>query len=88
MFLSLAIVFGGFSTGLAIYNTVANPREIYLSIYGLYFYNSAALTSCVLAVTLWGVGHLFTTFHDVAIFYTLVGIMTSDKTANLGYSFW
>lgn len=88
IFLSLALVFGSVSCGLAIYNTVSNPIEIYLSIYSLYVYNAIAMCSSVMALTLWGVGHLFTTYHDVAVFYTLVGIMNSDGKASLGYSFW
>lgn len=88
IFLALALVFGAVSSGLAIYNTVSNPIEVYLSIYGLYIYNTVAMCSCVITLTLWGVAHLFTTYHDVAVFYTLAGYMKSDGEANLGYSFW
>lgn len=87
-FLSASIAFGLTSSALSIWNIVANPVQVIFSIFGLYISNAIALACTVIAMCLWGAMHIQITFHDVGIFFTLSGQMTSDKTAGLGYSFW
>ncbi|KAJ8920070.1 hypothetical protein NQ315_011724 [Exocentrus adspersus] len=87
-FLALSIAVGLACAALSIWNTVANPVEAYFSIFGLYIYNAVALASVVIGMCLWGVMHLYVMFHNVGVFDTLAGNMTSDKTAHLGYSYW
>ncbi|XP_018575913.1 uncharacterized protein LOC108914564 [Anoplophora glabripennis] len=87
-FLSVSIAFGLASSALSIWNIVSNPVQVYFSIFGLYISNAIALTCTVIGMCLWGVMHIQITFHDVGIFYTLSGQMTSDKSAGLGYSYW
>ncbi|KAJ8964942.1 hypothetical protein NQ314_004497, partial [Rhamnusium bicolor] len=88
VFLIFSIIFGVVATALSLWNTVSNPVQVYFSIFGLYIYNAAALCCLILSMTLWGIMHIVITFHDVGIFNTLTGQMTSDKTASLGYSYW
>ncbi|KAJ8945139.1 hypothetical protein NQ318_001604 [Aromia moschata] len=88
LFLVLSIALGMLSSALALWNTVSNPIEIYFSIFGLYIYNAAGLFCSTLVMLLWGIMHVLITFHNVGIFYTLTGQMTSDKRAYLGYSYW
>ncbi|XP_028155681.1 clarin-3 [Diabrotica virgifera virgifera] len=87
-FLSVSILFGLLAAGLSLYNTVSNPIQIYLSIYGIFIYNGIALGTVIIAVTVWGIFFQISIFHDIAIYYTLAGNMESDKTAVLGYSYW
>ncbi|XP_072378302.1 uncharacterized protein [Diabrotica undecimpunctata] len=87
-FLSVSILFGLLAAGLSLYNTVSNPIQIYLSIYGLFVYNGIALGTVIIAVAVWGIFFQISIFHDIGIYYTLTGAMNSDKTAVLGYSYW
>ncbi|XP_066145314.1 uncharacterized protein [Euwallacea fornicatus] len=88
IFLSLAMLTGLVATVLALYNTVSNPTQYYLSVKSLFIYNAAALFFTVLYMALWGTNYILHIFHNVAIYDTLVGNLTSDKTAFLGYSYW
>jgi len=88
LFLTLSILFGVLSSCLSMYNTVSNPIQVYFSLYGVYLYNAIALFCVIMAMLFWGVLYNKSIYHDVAIFYTLYGQMTSDKVAQLGYSYW
>ncbi|KAL1498319.1 hypothetical protein ABEB36_009135 [Hypothenemus hampei] len=88
IFLILAILFGIVSSALAFFNTVSNPIEYFLSVHSLYYYNSIAFCCTVFYMILFGVVYHIRIFHNIAIYDTLVGSMTSDKTAELGYSYW
>ncbi|XP_057654310.1 clarin-3-like [Diorhabda carinulata] len=88
LFLVISITFGFISASLSLYNTVSNPVQVYLSIYGLFIYTAIAACSSSIAIILWGIHYHKNIFHNVAFFYTLTGEMSSDKTAYLGYSYW
>ncbi|CAH1155881.1 unnamed protein product [Phaedon cochleariae] len=88
IFLVLSLAFGVLSSALALFNTVNNPVQVFLSIQGLYIYNAMALCGSVIALASWGIMHPFITYHNVAIYYTITGQMSSDKVAYLGYSYW
>lgn len=88
LFLVISITFGFISASLSLYNTVSNPVQVYLSIYGLFVYTAIASCSSLIAVILWGIHYHKTILHNVAFFYTLTGEMSSDRMAYLGYSYW
>ncbi|KAG5864077.1 hypothetical protein JTB14_005899 [Gonioctena quinquepunctata] len=88
LFLVVSLVFGLLASALSMYNIVSSPVQVYLSLLGIYVYNGIAMGCSILAMVLWGVMFIITTYHDIAIYHTLVGRMTSDKRASLGYSYW
>lgn len=88
LFLILAIVAGLVSTTLALYNTVDNPTEFFLSVKSLFIYNATGFGCTLLSMILWGTMYNLLIFHNVAIYDTIVGSITSDKTVFLGYSYW
>ncbi|XP_023029139.2 uncharacterized protein [Leptinotarsa decemlineata] len=87
-FLVLSLFFGLISSAMSMYNVVTNPVQVFLSITGLYIYNGIAMGCCLMAMVLWGIMHIIITYHNIAIRPTLLGMMTSDKRASLGYSYW
>ncbi|XP_030754573.1 clarin-3-like [Sitophilus oryzae] len=86
--LVIAAIIGLLASVLALYNTISNPINFYLSVGSLYFYNGLALGFTLLYVILWGTMYNLTIFHNVALYDTLAEKMTSDKMAFLGYSYW
>jgi len=86
VFLCISGIFGIIAAVLSVWNTAANPVEVYLSIYGLYIYNGIACVSCMLTLVLWGAMFGSTLVNNVGILETIQGQM--DSTANLGYSYW
>ncbi|XP_060527641.1 uncharacterized protein LOC132702837 [Cylas formicarius] len=88
IFIILSISTGLFSAGLALYNTVANPIEFFLSVKSLFIYNGLACGFIILYLILWGAMYNIVIIHNVGLYYTLVGQMSSDKMVYLGYSYW
>ncbi|XP_066260830.1 uncharacterized protein [Euwallacea similis] len=88
IFLILAMLAGSWSAILALCNTVFNPISYLFSVKSLFIYNAVAFFSTVLYMALWGINYNLHIFHNVAIYDTLVGNLSSDKNAFLGYSYW
>nr|CAH7745006.1 unnamed protein product [Callosobruchus chinensis] len=88
LFLVVAIGFGSLATMLGFYNTVSNPIQWYFGIWGMYMYNSVAISAIIIAMCLWGAMYNMIMLHDIGVFYTLKGQLDSDKKAFLGFSYW
>lgn len=88
VFLAISATLGVLSCGLAVWNTVANPVNAYLNVFGLYIYNAIAGLSSLMAIILWGIQFGTSTVYNVGILETLTGAMTSEGLANLGFSYW
>lgn len=88
IFLILGILLGLFAAILALYNTVTNPILYFLGVKSLFFYNGAASCCTLLYIILWGTMFNLTIFHNVGVYDTLANIVSSDKRAYLGYSYW
>ncbi|XP_076266378.1 uncharacterized protein LOC143200033 [Rhynchophorus ferrugineus] len=86
--LILATFIGLISSALAFYNTISNPIQFYFSVGSLYIYNALAFSFTLLYMIFWGALYNIVIFHEVGLADTLVGSMTSDKNAVLGYSYW
>jgi len=54
----------------------------------LFIYNATGFGCTLLSMILWGTMYNLLIFHNVAIYDTIVGSITSDKTVFLGYSYW
>ncbi|KAH1009496.1 uncharacterized protein LOC109535235 [Dendroctonus ponderosae] len=88
LFVVLAALLGLWTSVLALINTVHNPYQYFLSVQSLFVYNGIAFVFTLLSMVLWGTMYNLLTFHNVSIYDTIVGSMSSDKTAYLGYSYW
>ncbi|KAI4460501.1 clarin [Holotrichia oblita] len=88
LFLGISCMFGLVSTVLAIWNTVANPVETFLSITGLFIYNSIACGFSLTAMLLWGIHFAIVLTDSAGIYDTISLTGTSEGQASLGYSYW
>lgn len=87
-FLVVAAVEGVCSSGLAVWNTVSNPVNVYFSTFGLYIYNGIAAISTLLVLILWGAEFGASLVYNIGILDTLTNNMSSDGRSLLGYSYW
>ncbi|RZC34173.1 uncharacterized protein BDFB_005225, partial [Asbolus verrucosus] len=88
IFLCLSAAMGLVSAGLAVWNTTANPYQIYFSVFGLYIYNGIAFFSILLTIILWGAmfcQDLLTS--NLPTYKTFLESFTTKNLSQLGYSY-
>lgn len=88
LFLAISCVFGVVSTVLAIWNTVANPVETFLSTTGLFFYNCVACGFSLVSMLLWGIHFSMVLADSAGIHDTISEMGNSEGQGSLGYSYW
>ncbi|EFA10000.2 clarin-3 [Tribolium castaneum] len=89
IFLLISGMAGIVSAVLALWNTVSNPYQNYLSIFGLYIYNAVAFFSVSLAIVLWGA--MFSQSlqaNNLPTAKTFNDGFTTEGLSSLGYSYW
>ncbi|KAF7282239.1 hypothetical protein GWI33_003037 [Rhynchophorus ferrugineus] len=86
--LAIATFLGLTSSALSFYNIIGDGTQFYLSVGSLFFYNGLAFVFTLLYIIFWGTLYNLTIFHNVGLPDTLIGLMTSDRNAFLGYSYW
>lgn len=90
MFLSLTLLFSFLSAFFSILNAVFNPILPLFSTFGLYIWNGAASSFCLLAMVIYGGLYGAHITENIAITDTLrqQETYTSKGMAELGYSYW
>lgn len=90
IFLSVAALFSLLSAVMALVNTVFNPVEPILSVFGLYIWNGIASGSTLMTIILWGALFGSSLTQNIAIPDTLTSEYTysSDGLAQLGFCYW
>ncbi|XP_044754729.1 uncharacterized protein LOC123313783 [Coccinella septempunctata] len=87
IFLIISCLIGLICAVLSVWNTAANPVEVYFNIFGLYIYNGLAFGSLLIAVIIWGVMFCSTLADHPSFILSILGQLVADSVS-LGWSYW
>ncbi|GAB0089069.1 uncharacterized protein DMENIID0001_035480 [Sergentomyia squamirostris] len=88
VFLGITILLSFLTTVQSLVNILSNPIWSIFSVYGLYIWNGLSIIFTMLTLILWGVLFATSVRFNIAVRQTLIGNMSSDGLASLGFSFW
>lgn len=89
VFLSLSIFMGILSASLSFLNTIFDPKQPFIRVFGLYTYNALALFSILLSIVIWGAWYAKDMLlNEVPTYKTFLEEFTTKGFAKLGYSYW
>uniref|UniRef100_A0A1B6E324 Uncharacterized protein n=1 Tax=Clastoptera arizonana TaxID=38151 RepID=A0A1B6E324_9HEMI len=76
------------SVVITIINIFYHPIRTFMTVQGLYVWHAVGAIFILFVILLWGSLYLMTLKKNVAIVDTIMGTLSSDGGAYLGYSYW